>query len=370
MKTDRVLSEDVDRDVSYALQQVVKNGTGSNALALGRPAAGKTGTATNDDGDVSSSWFVGYTPQLATAVMYVRGDGNDALNGYLPSYFGAEYPTRTWTDIMTRALEGAPVVDFPPPANLEATNDATGHEPLPTYTPTPTPTQRPTPTPEPSPTETDADADPDARRRRPRRRRPSRATATGVAGSACRVRARRARARPRPTEAVRRRAPHRRVPRMSAIARPSHDDPLVRAASEVIGGPVGDRAAPHPWWTPVRVVLAVAAVVLALGMVQKTPCVQQHWAGGSTRYAEMCYSDVPYLYTGRGFAERQLPFSDTGGRYQAMEYPVVIGYFAYGSALLTQLTTGWPDVTGRARYPVDSLYNAPGVAAESWPTSR
>ena len=61
----RVLPEDIDRDVSYALQQVVKNGTGKNALALGRPAAGKTGTATNADGNVSSSWFVGYTPQLA-----------------------------------------------------------------------------------------------------------------------------------------------------------------------------------------------------------------------------------------------------------------------------------------------------------------
>ena len=40
------------RHVSYALQQVVAAGTGTNAHALGRPAAGKTGTATNDDGDV------------------------------------------------------------------------------------------------------------------------------------------------------------------------------------------------------------------------------------------------------------------------------------------------------------------------------
>ena len=62
-KTNRVLPADLDSDVSYALQQVVTNGTGQNALALGRPAAGKTGTATNDDGDVSSSWFVGYTPR-------------------------------------------------------------------------------------------------------------------------------------------------------------------------------------------------------------------------------------------------------------------------------------------------------------------
>ncbi len=55
----KALDEDVDADVSYALQQVVKEGTGQAALQLGRPAAGKTGTATNDKDQVSSAWFVG-----------------------------------------------------------------------------------------------------------------------------------------------------------------------------------------------------------------------------------------------------------------------------------------------------------------------
>jgi membrane peptidoglycan carboxypeptidase len=117
--TDRAFSADVTSNVSYALQQVVRSGTGFRAQALGRPAAGKTGTATNADGDVSSSWFVGYTPQLSTAVMYARGDGNDALNGYLDTYYGQDYPTETWTAYMTRALQGEPVEEFPPPANLQ-----------------------------------------------------------------------------------------------------------------------------------------------------------------------------------------------------------------------------------------------------------
>ena len=147
----RALRNDIDRDVSWALQQVVKVGTGRNALALGRPAAGKTGTATNANGDVSSSWFVGYTPQLSTAVMYVRGDGNDALNGYLPSYFGADYPTRTWTEAMRETLDNAPVEQFPPPANVAATQ--TDHAPTPTAVPTPSPTPPPTSAP-PSPTKT------------------------------------------------------------------------------------------------------------------------------------------------------------------------------------------------------------------------
>ncbi len=147
-QTTRVLPADVDRDLSFALQQVVKAGTGRNALALDRPAAGKTGTATNARGDVSSSWFVGYTPQLSTAVMYVRGDGNDALNGYMPSYFGADYPTRTWTQAVRETLDGARVESFPPPANLPAKRS--DHAPAPTYTPRPTPTPTPpsrTPTP-------------------------------------------------------------------------------------------------------------------------------------------------------------------------------------------------------------------------------
>ena len=45
---------------------------------------------------------------------------------------------------------------------------------------------------------------------------------------------------------------------MSGLVRPTHDDPVARAASESVGGPVGRRAAPHPWWTPVRVVLQEA----------------------------------------------------------------------------------------------------------------
>jgi membrane peptidoglycan carboxypeptidase len=135
--TTRAYSQAITSNVTYALQQVVKAGTGFRAQALQRPAAGKTGTATNARGDVSSSWFVGYTPQLSTAVMYVRGNGNQALNGYLDTYFGQDYPTETWTAYMTQALKGRPVVDFPLPATLGGVS--------PTYVP-PTSTAPPAPT--------------------------------------------------------------------------------------------------------------------------------------------------------------------------------------------------------------------------------
>ncbi len=145
-KTDRALPEDISRDVSYALQQVVKSGTGQNAQALGRPAAGKTGTATNANGDVSSSWFVGYTPQVATAVMYVRGKGNEALNGFLPTYFGANYPTYTWRAIMSAVLEGVPPENFPPPANVDGQAPVSGHAPYTPPPPAPKKTKKATPT--------------------------------------------------------------------------------------------------------------------------------------------------------------------------------------------------------------------------------
>ena len=124
-----MLDPDIAADTSFALQQVVKSGTGRAALGLGRPAAGKTGTATNGDDDVSSAWFVGYTPQIATGVMYVRGKGQEQLDGWLPQYFGGSYPARTWTAIMQALMADLPVEAFPPPAYVDGEAPATGHEP-------------------------------------------------------------------------------------------------------------------------------------------------------------------------------------------------------------------------------------------------
>lgn len=159
--SEQVVPQDVSADVSYALQQVVKGGTGRAALALGRPAAGKTGTATSPNSNgvgthVSSAWFVGYTPQAATAVMYIRGKGSDALDGWLPSYFGADYPARTWTAVMQAVMEGLPKKEFPPPAYVTGTPPDTSHAPLPSIAPKPKPTHKAKPAPshkpKPSPT--------------------------------------------------------------------------------------------------------------------------------------------------------------------------------------------------------------------------
>ncbi|MGI9155627.1 MAG: glycosyltransferase family 87 protein [Marmoricola sp.] len=146
--------------------------------------------------------------------------------------------------------------------------------------------------------------------------------------------------------------------------RPSHTDPVARDWSERVGGPVGDHRRPHRWLTPVRVLLAVFTIVSCLGIVQKVPCLQTQWTNNDVRYAKMCYSDIPYLYTGRGMAEQTWPYSDTHGRYQVMEYPVGISYFAWGAAWLTRPFASGPPEAVRAATPPGDLFGLEGMTTE------
>ena len=57
----RAVSEDISRDVTYALSNVVEQGTGGTVRTLNRPVAGKTGTKDVED-DIVSAWFVGLHP--------------------------------------------------------------------------------------------------------------------------------------------------------------------------------------------------------------------------------------------------------------------------------------------------------------------
>ena len=149
--------------VNYALQKVVTNGTGAAAQALGRPAAGKTGT-TNEN---KSAWFVGYTPDLAVAVMFVKdgADGNPvSLSGVggMNSVTGGSFPARIWTAFMKGALAGTPVSKFVRPTNLPTATPTPTESP--TVSPTATPSDSPTATPSPteSPTGTPSPSDPPA----------------------------------------------------------------------------------------------------------------------------------------------------------------------------------------------------------------
>ncbi|MEY4901528.1 MAG: hypothetical protein RLZZ190_255 [Actinomycetota bacterium] len=116
VQTEEVFSKEVMADLTYALKSVVNGGTGAAALALGRPAAGKTGTSQSN----ASAWFSGYTPQLAASVSFFRDDATQTLNGIggLTSVTGGSFPARIWTAFMKGALKGEPIMDFPAPSNV------------------------------------------------------------------------------------------------------------------------------------------------------------------------------------------------------------------------------------------------------------
>ena len=115
-ETQEVFSKEVMADLTYALKGVVTGGTGAAALALGRPAAGKTGTSQSN----ASAWFSAYTPQIAASVSFFRDNATQSLNGIggMTSVTGGSFPARIWTQFMKGALKGEPIMDFPAPANI------------------------------------------------------------------------------------------------------------------------------------------------------------------------------------------------------------------------------------------------------------
>jgi penicillin-binding protein 1A len=89
------------------LESVIQHGTGYPNADIGRPAAGKTGTTS----DFRDAWFVGFTPDLVTAVWV----GNDDYRRMTESY-GGNIPARIWARFMKAALAKTPKHDFVLPA--------------------------------------------------------------------------------------------------------------------------------------------------------------------------------------------------------------------------------------------------------------
>jgi len=109
----QVLSKDVARGVTLALQQVVTYGTGTRARLWDRPVAGKTGTTD----DSMAVWFVGYAPQLAAATW--AGNPQAASEGLIGDYrysFGGTLMAAAFQHFMAAVMEGQPVVEFERPS--------------------------------------------------------------------------------------------------------------------------------------------------------------------------------------------------------------------------------------------------------------
>lgn len=90
------------------LSGVIGYGTGRGA-AIGRPAAGKTGTTS----DYRDAWFMGYTPDLVAGVWV----GNDN-NAEMKKVTGGTLPAPIWREFMRNALANVPAHDLPTSAGF------------------------------------------------------------------------------------------------------------------------------------------------------------------------------------------------------------------------------------------------------------
>jgi membrane peptidoglycan carboxypeptidase len=121
----QAIAPDIAAAMNYTLSQVW-SGTGRSIgpIADGRPSAGKTGTTSENE----HTWFVGYTPQIATAVWVGFPDSmtpvqNITINGrYYRNVYGSSIAGPTWRRFMERAHAGREVAGFaaPPQSFLTA----------------------------------------------------------------------------------------------------------------------------------------------------------------------------------------------------------------------------------------------------------
>jgi penicillin-binding protein 1A len=107
---DQVLDPMTAYQMTSMLEGVVTRGTAASAVNLGRPTAGKTGT-TNEEKD---AWFVGYTPDLVTAVF--MGFDNPTPMGRGSTGGGLAAPI--FNEFMNAVLEGTPPADFRVPEGI------------------------------------------------------------------------------------------------------------------------------------------------------------------------------------------------------------------------------------------------------------
>lgn len=141
VKAEQVFEPGIMADTTQAMRQVVLRGSGSYAQNLGRPVAGKTGTSSSN----KSAWFVGFTPQLSTAVALYRPltdkKTKQSIEGKLEGWgrykgqeiVGGTFPVRLWTAFMKDALDGTERAQFPEPVwGGEVVNPAPKPQPTPT----------------------------------------------------------------------------------------------------------------------------------------------------------------------------------------------------------------------------------------------
>ena len=111
----QVIRQEVADGVTYALSKVMEYGTAKKSN-IGRPAAGKTGTAQNN----THLWFIGYTPQIVTAVWVGNAETDVHIQGtaigpyrFQRFWYGGDIAAPIWANFMSQAMANLEVLPLP-----------------------------------------------------------------------------------------------------------------------------------------------------------------------------------------------------------------------------------------------------------------
>lgn len=94
---ERVISEDAALYLTYMMNRVIEDGTGTRAKIPGWQAAGKTGTTQA----ARDAWFLGFTADYVAGV-WMGNDDNAPLTGVT----GGGLPAEIWREVMVRVHDG------------------------------------------------------------------------------------------------------------------------------------------------------------------------------------------------------------------------------------------------------------------------
>ncbi|MBW3555703.1 MAG: transglycosylase domain-containing protein [Actinobacteria bacterium] len=109
---ERVLEANIARAAVSVLRGVVDGGTGKAARQRDRVVAGKTGTSQ----EWRDAWFIGFTPQLSTAVWMGNPNKQDSMRNVGGiRVTGGSYPAAAWGAYTAEALQGQASLKFPEP---------------------------------------------------------------------------------------------------------------------------------------------------------------------------------------------------------------------------------------------------------------
>ena len=101
----QVLNPAVADVATQIMRKVILYGTGT-AANIGRPAAGKTGTAQ----EWRDAWFAGFVPQLSAAVWVGFPQGQISMVGTrIGNVTGGSFPAQIWHAFMSAVTERMPV---------------------------------------------------------------------------------------------------------------------------------------------------------------------------------------------------------------------------------------------------------------------